>query len=92
MERAVVLSRGGAIRPEHLQIGDQAAPPASFEPSRSEGLVPQKVIDEIERRRILEALDRTGGNQTAAALELGISRRTLVNRLEAFGLPRPRKR
>jgi transcriptional regulator of acetoin/glycerol metabolism len=39
-----------------------------------------------ERQRIVEALDRCGGNQTRAAELLGISRRTLVTRLGQFGL------
>jgi two-component system response regulator AtoC len=46
---------------------------------------------DVERTRILEALDRCAGNQTRAAVELGISRRTLVKRLEEYDLPRPRK-
>lgn len=45
-----------------------------------------------ERERIARALDACGGNQTRAAQLLGISRRTLINRLEAFAMPRPRKR
>jgi DNA-binding NtrC family response regulator len=49
-------------------------------------------LDRIERERILDALTRSAGNQTQAAKLLGISRTTLVARLEAFGFPRPRKR
>jgi DNA-binding NtrC family response regulator len=45
-----------------------------------------------ERQLIVDALDRCQGNQTLAARELGIPRRTLVRRLESYGLPRPRKR
>ncbi|HEU5077507.1 MAG TPA: sigma 54-interacting transcriptional regulator [Polyangiaceae bacterium] len=48
--------------------------------------------DQAERDRITEALDQCGGNQTRAAKLLGISRRTLINRLDSFGMPRPRKR
>jgi DNA-binding NtrC family response regulator len=44
-----------------------------------------------ERTRVLEALERAGGNQSKAATILGVSRRTLINRLEHFALPRPRK-
>jgi two-component system, NtrC family, response regulator AtoC len=45
----------------------------------------------IERKRIQEVLELCAGNQTRAATMLGISRRTLVNRIEAYDLPRPRK-
>jgi DNA-binding NtrC family response regulator len=46
----------------------------------------------FERDRIVAALRETGGNQTHAASLLGISRRTLTNKLNAYGLERPRKR
>ena len=49
-------------------------------------------IDAAERQRILDALEMCAGNQTHAANVLGISRRTLVNKLDKFALPRPRKR
>jgi DNA-binding protein Fis len=39
----------------------------------------------------MDALKACGGNQTRAAEMLGISRRTLVNRLDQYDLPRPRK-
>lgn len=44
-----------------------------------------------ERGRIAEALEACAGNQTQAAKRLGISRRTLVDRLDRYGFPRPRK-
>jgi two-component system response regulator AtoC len=47
--------------------------------------------DEEQRRQIEDALARCGGNQTAAAKLLGVSRRTLVTRIEQHGIPRPRK-
>jgi DNA-binding protein Fis len=41
---------------------------------------------------VLQALEACDGNQTRAAEMLGVSRRTLINRMIEFGLPRPRKR
>jgi two-component system, NtrC family, response regulator AtoC len=47
---------------------------------------------DAERERIISALELCRGNQTKAASILGMSRRTLIYRLERYGLPRPRKR
>jgi DNA-binding NtrC family response regulator len=41
-------------------------------------------LADVERRQILEALDRNGGNRTRAARELGISRRKLHYRLSDY--------
>ncbi len=49
-------------------------------------------LDSIERQRILDALEASDGNQTRAAEVLGMPRRTLIARIEAYGLPRPRKK
>jgi transcriptional regulator of acetoin/glycerol metabolism len=46
----------------------------------------EKQTDEEERKRILEALAATGGNQSKAAEILGISRVTLWKRLKAFDI------
>jgi two-component system, NtrC family, response regulator AtoC len=51
----------------------------------------QREQREAERQRISQALVDCGGNQRRAADLLGISRRTLVNRLNELDLPRPRK-
>jgi transcriptional regulator with GAF, ATPase, and Fis domain len=48
-------------------------------------------LERRELRRTKEALERTAGNQTEAARLLGISRRTLMNRMDRFGINRPRK-
>ncbi len=68
--------------------GEGAPPRVSPAPGVGEDLPDE--IKSLERLRIVEALERCGGNQSKAAEELGISRRTLVARLSEFGLPRPR--
>ena len=45
-----------------------------------------------EKQQILQALERTSGNQKEAAVLLGVSRRTLINKIEAYGIARPRKK
>ena len=83
------------------RIAHAATPPAAPAPLpappglRGAPLVPAELreqLAEAERQRIVEALSRCAGNQTEAAQALGISRRTLVKRLTAFNIPRPRKR
>jgi len=81
IERAVVLCTGGVITPELLP-SEKPHTTLYAEAPRPLG----------ERERIEEALLRCGGNQTRAARELGISRRTLVSRLAKYGFPRPRRR
>jgi two-component system, NtrC family, response regulator AtoC len=83
IERAVLLAGAGGIAPEHLP----------FEKMNAAGVAPLRAgVMERERALILDALDRTDGNQTEAAKLLGISRRTLVSRISEYGLPRPRKK
>ena len=88
MERAAVLGGKSVIEPEHLPpeiTGSADAPPQPGSALRDE------MVD-LERRRIVEALERCDGNQTKAAELLGMPRRTFVKRLDEYGIPRPRKR
>jgi two-component system, NtrC family, response regulator AtoC len=65
-------------------------PPAGATMAFGSGSLPAEV-DALERERILAALAQCGGNQTQAAEMLGISRRTLLRRLDEYAVPRPRK-
>jgi DNA-binding NtrC family response regulator len=47
-------------------------------------------VEQLEKRRIAEALEQCGGNRTRAAKLLGVSRNTLAARIAKFGLDRPR--
>ena len=100
IERAVVLCREGPIGKELITLGPlseraslpaRAADPNQPRAAPSVGTLPGEIAD-LEKRRIVEALQTAAGNQTEAAKLLGISRRTLLHRLDAFGLPRPRLR
>ena len=86
IERAVLLSTDGTIAPAQLPVDRMRATVRS----PSAATPPAALTEEAERIRA--ALERCGGNQTQAARELGMSRRTLVNRLNELDLPRPKKR
>ena len=83
MERAVLLCTGPEILKEHLPTSTSAPAPAAGAGGDAD--------DNPERQRIIEALEKCAGNQTRAAKLLGISRNTLLARLDAYGIPRPRK-
>jgi transcriptional regulator with AAA-type ATPase domain len=91
IERATQLCDGtsdvGQLPDDRMSRPAVAAPP---EPSGPGDVRVQ--ADAVERQAIESALARTGGNQTAAARELGMSRRALTSKLDQHGLDRPRKR
>jgi DNA-binding NtrC family response regulator len=89
LHTATTLCRGGMLLPEHLPSlvrGGRAPSPDGRGPRTL-----RSQLAEVERARITGALEEAGGNQTRAATLLGISRRALLYRLDALGLPRPRK-
>jgi DNA-binding NtrC family response regulator len=77
-------------RPTSPPLG--SGPPLGGASAINEALArTQGELRDLERERIRQALDQCAGNQRRAAELLGISRRTLVNRLNELELPRPRK-
>jgi PAS domain S-box-containing protein len=87
IEYSFVLCHEGEIMPNHLPARVTGKQP-SMAPRRR---AVKKQNDEAERKRILEALAATGGNQSKAAEILGISRVTLWKRLKAFDIQVDRK-
>jgi DNA-binding NtrC family response regulator len=79
IERATILARGEYIEPEHLPrlgaVRATAPAPAGIT------LVPGMTVDEAEQKLILATLEAAGGNKTRAADMLGISLKTLHNKL-----------
>ncbi|RLB83782.1 MAG: sigma-54-dependent Fis family transcriptional regulator [Deltaproteobacteria bacterium] len=80
MERAVLLCGGDLIDKDALFAGER--PKAVGMPESSS--IPAGSLKEMEKRVILETLDQTNGNRTHAAEILGISVRTLRNKLNEY--------
>ncbi|MBI5870185.1 MAG: sigma-54-dependent Fis family transcriptional regulator [Actinobacteria bacterium] len=84
IERATILSRGKVIGPDDLPAEIRKGASLSSETINlpAEGVA----LEKVERELIAQALERTGGNRTKAAELLGISRHTLLYRIEKYGL------
>jgi DNA-binding NtrC family response regulator len=92
MHRAVLLATGDAIAPEAITVpGMSADAPAGDSPGASEAASANKnelvgrTVESVERELILDTLNYCLGNRTHAANILGISIRTLRNKLKQYG-------
>ncbi len=84
VERAVILCRGDTVAPGDLPDALRYAPPV--EKNADPGPTPLLSLREMEKEMILRTLEESAGNRTHAAEILGISRRTLQNKLKEYGI------
>jgi DNA-binding NtrC family response regulator len=87
IERAIILAEGEFIEPRHLPPALVDTPP-SAQPALA--LSPGTTVEEAERRLILMTLEHTRDNKTRAAQILGISLKTLHNKLNRLKLRKAR--
>ncbi len=83
LHRAVILARGEMIEADDIQPGTRTLPPAAAVPANTAAWV-GRTVAEVERLLIFDTLDHTLGNRTHAAAILGISIRTLRNKLREY--------
>ena len=76
VERAVILAKGKVLKPENFFVGSM------FREREPHGEA--TTLAEMERRLILRTLREEGGNRTRTAQRLGISVRTLRNKLRQY--------
>jgi len=77
IERAVILSEGRVLGLRDFTIEPPERPARARKPG---------TLRELEREAIVAALHRREGRRQAAAEELGISRRTLLNKIKEYGI------
>lgn len=87
VERAVILLPGEYVSERELPLGITQSYPGDKGLASPGGELTQfQPLEEMERKAILAALEETGGNKSEAARKLGITRRTLYNKLQKFGI------
>jgi DNA-binding NtrC family response regulator len=86
LERAVIVCDSPLIEPRHLPPGfGQVVPRAPVQEANAVRLGVGTTVDEAERLLILKTLESTNNNKTRAAEILGISLKTLHNKLKEYG-------
>ena len=85
IERATILARGDLIEPAHLPVfGPAPSAALAAGPANGVTIAPGMTVDEAEQKLIMATLESAGGNKTRAAEMLGISLKTLHNKLNRF--------
>ncbi len=85
VERAYILA-GSTIEPENLLLEELSD--NSENATLSEAIPSGVRLDELEKAAILSTLAKNNGNKTDTALQLGVSVKTLYNKLEKYQLDR----
>ena len=86
LERAYTLCEGDVIRPADLRLADAPAATATGEASLANIANLEDHLESIERQLIMQALEETRWNRTAAAERLGLSFRSMRYRLKKLGI------
>jgi len=88
VERVVLVENDTEIRPEHLLfMNSQSGDPFAAGHESLWGLPPSGInLDELIKKLILQALERSNGNKAQAAKLLGMSRPTMIYRIEKYGI------
>ncbi|WP_313085512.1 sigma-54 dependent transcriptional regulator [Pseudomonas sp.] len=86
LERAYTLCEGEEIKPSDLRLSDAPGAPENGEASLAQIDNLEDHLEDVERKLIMQALEETRWNRTAAAQRLGLSFRSMRYRLKKLGL------
>jgi DNA-binding NtrC family response regulator len=83
LERAAIMAQGGAVTPEHLLLEDDFMP-SGRATVNGQAAADSVSVREMEEQLIFQTLKQVNDNRTQAARRLGISVRTLRNKLKQY--------
>ncbi|MFS2123220.1 sigma-54-dependent transcriptional regulator [Pseudomonas sp. Pseusp97] len=86
LERAYTLCENDVIQPHDLRLADTGAADSGGEASLAQIDNLEDYLEDIERKLIMQALEETRWNRTAAAQRLGLTFRSMRYRLKKLGI------
>ena len=86
VERSIILTRSELIEKDDLQINFDSGEGFESDLNQIDSSKLPETLREVEKIAILSMLEKTGGNKSATARRLGITRRTLHLKLKEYGV------
>jgi transcriptional regulator with PAS, ATPase and Fis domain len=83
MEKAVIMSDGEVLKPEHIEL-NALVQPSSLPGNQQE--MPTQTLEATECEAIRRAMQQFDGNVSQVANALGITRQTLYSKLKRYGI------
>ena len=83
IHNSVLMAEEDVIKAEHLPLRIQGVRESGGKRGQ---MNLAEMLSDVERRTILRVLAEEGGNRTRAARRLGISRQTLITKIQAYGI------
>lgn len=86
LERAVIVTQGSVLEPQHFEFDGNTLPRSVAAVTEDDSVRVEvgTTVDEAERLLILKTLERENNNKTRSAERLGISLKTLQNKLKEY--------
>jgi len=91
IERAILFSDDILIHEDDISIEDNVGMAKTVPSESVSKSIEVKSLKEVEKEKIIESLLRWAGNKTKASKELGISRRTLLNKISEYDIDEYKK-
>jgi Nif-specific regulatory protein len=86
MERAYILADGAIVDEAHISDYVMAGPKIETKLEKKENIYSPVTLEALEKRHICDTLEHLGGNKTKSAKMLGITVKTLYNKLHSYGM------